>query len=78
MTGNLPLEARHLQRLDSFLEAHPAIQAGLEANPARLIDGDFLVRNPTLADFFYKHPDLYTVFFDNAARQAALPKPPAD
>ncbi len=78
MTGNLPLEARHLQRLDSFLESHPTIQAGLEADPSRLIDGDFLVKNPPLAAFFYRHPDLYTVFFDNAAKQSALPKPAAD
>jgi hypothetical protein len=78
MTGNLPLEARHLQRLDDFLSANPAIQDALVDDPSLLTSMDFLIQHPPLAAFFERHPDLYTVFCENAALRDALSAPPAE
>jgi hypothetical protein len=71
MTGNLPLETRHIQQLDDFLDIHPAIRDPLEVDPALLTNLDFLLKYPALAAFFDKHPDLFTVFAQNAPTRVA-------
>ena len=71
MTGNLPVEARHIQQLDGFLDAHPAIRDALETDPALLTNLDFLLKYPALAGFFDQHPDLFTVFAQNAPTKVA-------
>ena len=71
MIGNLPLECGNLRRLDRFLDDHPAIQDALEINPALLTSLDFQIKYPALAEFFGQHPDLYTVFYQTAAKAGA-------
>lgn len=72
MTGRLPLERTNLRLLGQFLDAHPAIEREIEANPALLVDQDFLILHPSLAAFFGQHPDLFSVFNANASRPAPL------
>lgn len=68
MTGRLPLEQNNLRLLGKFLDAHPAIERSLEANPALLVDQDFLILHPSLATFFGQHPDLFSVFNTQTSR----------
>ena len=72
MTGDLPLEGRHLQQLDDFLDTHPIIRNALEVDPTLLTNLDFLQKYPALAAFFDRNPDLYTVFSEHAATKVAL------
>ena len=72
MSGHLSLERRNLRRLDEFLDVHPAIQNALEVNPALLTSLDFQIKYPPLAEFFASHPDLYSVFYQNAGKRPAL------
>lgn len=65
LAGNYKLERHSLARLDEFLDAHPAILAELEADPTLIVNMNFQLKHPTLAEFLEKHPGLSSAFYQN-------------
>jgi hypothetical protein len=57
--------------LDKFLSAHPDIAKALAKRPGQIVEPDFLIKNPQLADFFEKHPALSSVLLKRAEKKGA-------
>ena len=63
-----PLLRPDVVALDKFLAEHRDIRRALNRNPSQIVESDFLIANPSLADFFTQHPNLSTVLL--------IPQPP--
>lgn len=63
-----PLLRPDVLAFDRFLTAHADIRRELDRDPAQLLDGNFQIAHPTLAEFFDRHPGLSTVLLENQAK----------
>jgi hypothetical protein len=55
-----PLLRPDVIALDKFLAEHPDIRRPLNRDPSQIVDANFLIAHPSLADFFGQHPVLST------------------
>jgi hypothetical protein len=69
--AHAPVVRRDIVQLDEFLDAHSDIQRALEKKPRQIVDANFLVAHPSLAQFFEKHPALSTALLESADKRAA-------
>jgi hypothetical protein len=54
--------------LDQFLTANPDIAKALQRRPSQIIEGDFLIAHPALANFFEAHPGLSSVLLQRSEK----------
>jgi hypothetical protein len=69
--AHAPVVRRDIVQLDEFLDAHADIQRALVKRPRQIVDANFLVAHPTLAQFFDQHPSLSTALLESAEKRAA-------
>jgi hypothetical protein len=50
--------------LDEFLALHRDIRKDLERDPSKILEDNFLIANPSLADFFGQHPSLSSILLE--------------
>jgi len=53
----------HIAR-DEFLALHRDIRKDLERDPSKILEDNFLIANPSLADFFGQHPSLSSILLE--------------
>jgi hypothetical protein len=57
--------------LDEFLTAHRDIARALQPRPSQIVEPDFLIAHPPLADFFTAHPSLSSVLLQRDGKKQA-------
>jgi hypothetical protein len=66
-----PLLLPDIVALDGFLTLHTDLRKALEREPSRIVDDDFLVAHPSLANFFDQHPSLSTLLLEPPGNRPA-------